>query len=93
MAQENEFHLVYSEDKERLRVNLEDLKRYQSQQTEKRSKKTLKRTYARAEAKRKGFKLGRWRGTYAKIKNRMGYYHLNTQTVSETRPGPQSKDA
>lgn len=89
----NEYFTIYDDEKESLKVNLEDLKRYREQQAEKQSKRLAKKQSARQAALRQGLKLGRWQGTFAKIKDQNGYFHLNSCTVVDRRPGPQPKNA
>lgn len=91
MPLENELHLMYDGEAEALKVNLEDLKRYKEVQKVKQDKRFKKKAHARSVAKSQGLKLGRWTGTYARIKSGDGaFFNSSLLAVHASRPGKGS---
>jgi hypothetical protein len=99
MTIENELRPMYDGEAESLKVNLEDLKRYKEAQKVKQDKRFKKKAHARSVAKSQGFKLGRWTGTYARIKSgdeKGSFFNSHLLEVHTSRPGkgsaPQSHE-
>jgi hypothetical protein len=93
MTIENELHTMYSGEQEALKVNLEDLKRYREGQKVKHDKRFKRKSHARIVAKGKGFRLGRWTGTYSRVKSGEHedfLFNMNTLELCDSRPGKGS---
>lgn len=93
MPLDNELHLMYDGEKEALKVNLEELKKYKEVQAVKAAKRLSKKSHARREAVSQGLKLGRWTGTYAVVKtgeHQGRLFNMNTLSMTDGRPGKGS---